>query len=775
MQRNRKRVGGAMTEPKPVDIRTILRHWLNEGWKYRGMNERIAEFRRKDPSHPTRKEYIERVNYEFDLMDKKDFLDYFAVLGDVVRQAKDMGVAVGPARGSAAASLCCFLWRITEVNPLEYPLMLFERFIDINRNDVPDIDLDFEDDRRDEVRQIMIRKYGIDRVGNIGTFTRYRGKNAIDDVARVYSIPKYRVETAKEFLVERSGGDSRQDASIGDTVEMFPQVKEVFDEFPDLYRSIELEGNYKSFGVHAAGLVIGNDALDKYVASYTKKVGSGATEKSVRVLSVDKYDGEHLGLMKLDALGLSTMGMIRKALDMLGMSLEQLYDIPMDDPKTLAAFERADVTGIFQFEGRTMKLVTQELKPKTFMDLAAVNALARPGPLHSGSTGDYIAYRFNRKEREYLHPIVTKICEATEGQIIYQEQILQICREMGQFPYADMGRIRKVISSKLGEAAANEFWEQFRDGAVAQGIPEKTAAATWKRIVTAGTYSFNIAHCVSYSMLGFWAMWLKVHNPLEFYAAQLQKTDDADKQVILMRDMQDRRFGRSYQVMPPALGESGTTWTPVKNGVRAGYQQIPGIGEKTAEKIVEREQEIGGFQHWEELESRRGGIKGIGPATVKKIKDFAENPDPFGIMAIVNATNEIMAAIDNDDIPGVPQVTTNADEVPYEAIEGWRGVILGRLKNRNLQDMFENHRSRTGDELDPSTVKDPHLKDSVTLYLEDTAGTLTVKVNRRIYPKFKAMIWDAKIGHDYILASVFKYPFLGKTIHIDNIWVIDPD
>ena len=764
-----------MTEPTPVDTRTILRHWLNEGWKYRGMDERIKRNRAKDPSHPTRKEYIERVEYEFDLMDKKDFLDYFAVLGDVVRQAKDMGVAVGPARGSAAASLCCFLWRITEVNPLEYPLMLFERFIDINRNDVPDIDLDFEDDRRDEVRQIMIRKYGIDRVGNIGTFTRYRGKNAIDDVARVYSIPKYRVETAKEFLVERSGGDSRQDASIGDTVEMFPQVKEVFDEFPDLYRSIDLEGNYKSFGVHAAGLVIGNDALDKYVASYTKKVGSGATEKSVRVLSVDKYDGEHLGLMKLDALGLSTMGMIRKALDMLGMTLEQLYDIPMDDPKTLAAFERADVTGIFQFEGRTMKLVTQELKPKTFMDLAAVNALARPGPLHSGSTGDYIAYRFNRKEREELHPIVTRICAATEGQIIYQEQILQICREMGQFPYADMGRIRKVISSKLGEAAANEFWEQFRDGAVNQGISEKTASATWKRIVTAGTYSFNIAHCVSYSMLGFWAMWLKVHHPLEFYAAQLQKTDDADKQVVLMRDMQDRRFGRSYQVMPPALGESGITWTPVENGVRAGYRQIPGIGEKTAEKIVEREAEVGGFQHWEELESRRGGIKGIGPATVKRIKDFAENPDPFGIMAIVNATNEIMEAIDTDAIPGVPQVTTNADEVPYEAVEGWRGVILGRLKNRNLQDMFENHRSRTGDELDPSTVKDPHLKDSVTLYLEDVAGTLTVKVNRRIYPKFKAMIWDAKIGHDYILASVFKYPFLGKTIHIDNMWVIDPD
>lgn len=757
-----------------VDTRTVLRHWLNEGWKYRRMDERIKEFRRKDPNHPTRKQYIDRANYEFELMEGKDFLDYFAVLGDVVRQAKDRGVAVGPARGSAAASLNCYLWRITEVNPLEYPLMLFERFIDPNRDDLPDIDLDFEDDRRDEVRQIMIEKYGVERVGNIGTFTRYKGKNSIDTVARVYSIPRFKVERAKEFLVERSGGDSRADASIEDTVEMFPQVKEVFEEYPDLYRTMQLEGNYQSFGVHAAGLVIGADNLDNYVASYTKTVGSGSGQKSVRVLSVDKYDGEPMGLMKLDALGLSTMGMISNALKMLGMTLEELYDIPMDDEETLAAFERADVTGIFQFEGRTMKLVCQELKPKTFMDLAAVNALARPGPLHSGSTGDYIAYRWGRQKRVDIHPVVARICAATEGQIIYQEQILQICREMGQFPYADMGKIRKVISAKQGEAAFNEMWIQFRDGCLNQGYSEKIADAVWRKMVTAGTYAFNIAHCVSYSMLGFWAMWLKVHHPLEFYAAQLQKTDDAEKQVVLMRDMQDKRFGRKYKVMPPALGESGVTWTPVKDGVRAGYQQIPGIGEVTAQKIVEREAEIGGFSVWDELAASRGGIKGIGPKTVEKIKAFAEDEDPFGIGQIVRATEAIMSAIDSDDLPGIPQVTATADDVPYEAGK-WNGVILGRLKNRNLQDMFENYRSREGKELDPETVDSPELKDSVTMYLEDVAGTLTVKVNRKIYPRFKKAIWDAKVGHDYILASVFKYPFLGKTIHINNMWVIDPD
>lgn len=748
---------------EPVDTRTVLRHWLNEGWKYRGFDKLSPKLK---------KEYIERVNYEFGLMETKDFLDYFAVLGDVVRQAKDRGVLVGPARGSAAASLCCYLWRITEVNPMEYPSMLFERFIAPDRNDEPDIDLDFEDERRDEVRQIMIEKYGIDRVGNIGTFTRYRGKNAIDDVARVYQIPAWEIARAKEFLVERSGGDSRFDAGIIDTVEMFPQVKEVFDKYPDLYKSIELEGNYKSFGVHAAGLVIGAQPLDQYVATYAKDVGTGVHKKNVRVLSVDKYDGEHLGLMKLDALGLTTMGMIRNAIDMLGMTLEDLYDIPMDDPETLAAFERADVTGIFQFEGRTTKMVCQEMAPKNFMDLAAVNALSRPGPLHSGSTGDYLAIRSGKQKREEIHPMVSKICEFTEGQIIYQEQILQICGDIGKLPWTHRSAIRKIISSKKGESAFNALWEQFYEGAASQGIDRPTAQEIWKRMVTAGTYAFNIAHCVSYSMLGFWAMWLKVHHPAIFFAAQLQKVKDKDKQIALMKDMQDARYGRSLRILPPHLDESGVTWTPVEGGVRAGFLQIPGVGEKTAIAIAEAHKERH-FGDWIELMGSKGGVKGVGKTTVEKMEEFATKEDPFGIDQVAKDIRAIKQAIRDDLLPGAPMPRHTSDDVPYEDIP-WRGVIVGRLKDINLKDLFEDHRSRTGEDLDPSTVKRPDLKDSVTLYLEDALGTLTVKVNRHSYPKFKDMVWDATKNQDYFLCSVKKFPFLGKTIHVEAMWVIDP-
>lgn len=747
-----------------VDSTTILWEWCRQGWRYRKLNERLTPEQRK--------QYGERVQYEMNLIVDKDFVDYFLVLSDVVRTAKDRGIAVGPARGSAAASLVCYLIRMTEVDPLQYPLMLFERFIDPNRHDLPDVDLDFEDDRRDEVRQIMIEKYGVDRVGNIGTFTRYRGKNAIDDVARVYSLPKFEIDSAKEFIVERSGGDSRFDASILDTVEMFPQVKDTFDKYPELYKSIELEGNYKSFGVHAAGLVIGASRLTDYVATYGKK-GVGRNKNDVQVLSVDKYDGEHLGLMKLDALGLSTMGMISRATKMLGMSLNDLYDIPMTDQPTLSAFQRADVTGIFQFEGRTMKLVCEELKPETFMDLAAVNALARPGPLHSGSTGEYIAIRHGRQKRHDLHPIVARICDATEGQIIYQEQILQITRDVGKFPWTHASAIRKIISSKKGESAFNAMWGDFRDGAAQSNIDEHTAAEIWKRMATAGTYAFNIAHCVSYSMLGFWAMWLKVHHPKEFYAAALQKQDDTDRQRVLMRDAQDARFGRSIQILPPHPVHSAATWIPdpVENAVRAGYHQLPRVGEATAHKIVEHAATTP-LEAWSDLKE----IKGIGPKMVESVEAFCAHPDPFRVFQLRDELNAIRRDLANppkgSGLAMLPRPNTTADQIPYEDKRSTH-VVLGRLKNRNLQDLFENYRSRTGEELDPKTVDKPELKDSMTLYLEDETGLMTVKVSRHLYPEVKEMLWGTKLGVDYLLVDAFKYAFLGKTIHARALWPIE--
>lgn len=738
----------------------MYRKWLNDGWLYRGFN-RI--------SRKKQREFISRVEYETSLFIDKDFIDYFMMLSDAVRACKDNGIPVGPARGSAAASLVCYLLRITEVNPMNYPLMFFERFVDPNRFDLPDVDLDFDDDLRDYVRQHMIKRYGVDRVGNIGTFTRYRGKNAIDDVARVYSIPKYDIAQVKDLLVERSGGDSRFDASIADTVNMFPQAREVFDRHPRLWEAVDLEGNYKGFGVHAAGIVVGASALTDSVATYVKH-DVGKNKNTLAVLSVDKYDGEALGMLKLDALSLATMGMIRIALETIGMKLEELYDIPMDDEKTLKGFERADVKGIFQFDGRTMKMVCEQIKPRVFMDLAAVNALSRPGPLHSGSTGDYIAIRNGEKPNEELHPIVSKITEMTEGQIIYQEQILQICREVGKFPWVHAAAIRKIISQKKGEAAFEGMWNDFKKGAMSQAISEDVARAIWNRMVTAGTYAFNVAHCVSYSMLGFWAMWLKQHHPLAFYSSQLQKVKP-ERQLELMRDMQDRRFGRTFSVLPPDPNLSGTTWrvSPDGQGVLAGLTQIPGIGLTTAKAIIEERETNGAYDGWDDLVA----IKGLGPKTITKLKDFCAQDDPFEIKKIERQSAEIRAWIKSGMAFEIPMPDTLSDEIPYDAKKSYH-VIMGIVNHRNYQDMYEDWRARYGEELNPDDVKDPHLKDSMTMFMEDELGPISVKVDRWRYPKYKKDLWGVVIGHHYIIAKVMKNPFYGKSVKVLEMWVVDP-
>lgn len=424
--------------------------------------------------------------YETGLLIDKEFVSYFLMLSEGVRWAKDRGIAVGPARGSAAASLACYILRITEVDPLQYPTMVFERFIDATRADLPDVDLDFADDRRAEVIQHMRDKYGADHVGNIANNTRYRGKNSIDDVARVYEIPIWETRVAKDLIIERSGGDSRQSDSLEDTFAMFPKAAEVLRKYPELKYAMRLEGNMRSWSTHAAGVVISNIPINDVCATY-RRDGAGSD-----VLAYDKKDAEYLGMLKADFLGLTTMGMIGLALEEIGMGLDELYRIPLDDPETLAAFKRNDVVGIFQFEGRATRVVCADVSPDNFMHLADINALSRPGPLFSGMTAQYVDVKHGRKKAEELHPIVDKVTAWSYGQIVYQEQVLTIIKEMGGFPVTKIADIRKIISQKLGEMSFQKMFEEFVEGAYRlHGVERSLAERVWKFMVTSATYSFN--------------------------------------------------------------------------------------------------------------------------------------------------------------------------------------------------------------------------------------------------------------------------------------------
>lgn len=761
--------------PLPPDADSpsaLLRRWLNDGWKYRGMSamSHLRDYEGRTP--------LERAQYELGMVESKGFTDYFLVTSDAVRYAKDNGIPVGPARGSAAASLVCYLLRITEVNPLLFPTLLFERFIDVNRHDLPDIDVDFDDERRHEVAEYLAAKYGEDRVGNIGTFTQYKGKNSIDDVARVFRIPDHEVATLKNLLIERSSGDLRANATIEDTVEMFPQAAEVIERHPELLKSTLLEGNVRDMSVHAAGLVIANGPLSDFCAVYTRVDNEGNV---TQVVSLDKYDAEYLNVLKLDALGLKTMAMIRICLEFIGMSLEDLYAIPLDEPETLQGFKEGDVVGVFQFDGRAMRSVNNGVIPDNFMEVADVNALARPGPLHSGATAEYIDVKHGRKEPTHWHPVIDNITKHTNFQVVYQEQILQVVRLLGEFSWEEASRIRKIISKKRGEQEFNTMRAKFVHGAAKHGLDEEGANRVFSMLATAGAYAFNAAHCVSYGMLAYWTMWLKRHYPAEFYVASLMKTgmdkNNRDRLMNLLKDARDH----GVPMLPLNMNRSGATWTlgKTKDGrsaIRPGFLQIHGIGDKLAARIIQERDERDGFDGWDAVAS----IHGVGPSKITALKDFIASDDPFKLDVLPNLVKHVAKAIKrgelvDDEGQPLPVPTHRAVDVPYDRQERNLNVVwLGRIKERNLKDLFELHHSRTGEHLDPDTVKNPELNEWVVMVCEDGTEPIVVTVNRWQYPKWKEVVWSAVERKDLILVKGFKYGVQSRrAIYVTQMWVIE--
>ena len=770
----------ALDLDEPVDSEEIMRAWLNQGWRYR-----IEQGNNRLKTH--RADYIARVKHEMATISPKGFTDYFLIMSDAVRWAKDNGIPVGPARGSAAASLVCYLLRITEIDPLQFPLMYFERFISPDREDTPDIDLDFDDERRIEVRNYLVRRYGADRVGNIGTFTKYKGKNSIDDVARVFQIPSWVAKIPKEMIVERSGGDSRQDQALLDTLEMFPKAKEVFDNNPDLWKATRLEGNLRGMSTHAAGLVVANGPMSEVVAMYTREVKG----EQITAVSVNKKDAEYLNLLKMDFLGLSTMGMLRYALNWAGMSLEELYRVPLDDEDTINAFRENDVIGIFQFEGRATRLVNREVRPDNFLELSDINGLSRPGPLFSGTTAEYIRVKRGQAKATRFHPIIDELTTATRGQIIYQEQVLKALSDFGGLSVRRVHEIRRIISQKLGEAAFNTSSRDFIDAAISiHGVSEETATTVWGRLVTSASYSFNIAHCISYAMLAYWCMFMKVHFPEAFYAAQLRKSAE-EKWARLIKDAE--RHNIKVKTVIPGVSEK--QWIPVRDllvwrsptdvdgekierGVVAGWQQLHGIGAATADAIVTHDEELRngtgeGVQSPDDLLV----IKGIGDKTVAKLREQMESDDPFGLLKTKDALDSIREAIREREIP-LRRPTHISDGILD--VDGGRAVVwIGLVKLVEYKDAIEDERARTGKELEDiiKEMDQPDLPTSATLHCYDDGDEdVYVRIPRKIFPRFKEALEGIALKHDvvYVIARKSNGGF-GASLYVKQLMVIDPD
>ena len=793
--------------PLPKGYRSnvdLLWDWLRLGWRHRSMAQHLAK-------NCSSSDYTARLHREVNQIVAKDFVDYFLMLSDVIRWAKDHGIVVGPARGSAAASLVCYLLRITEVDPMAFPQMYFERFIDPNRVDLPDVDLDFDDERRDEIRRYLVSKFGPGHVGNIGTYTAWKGKNSIDDVARVTGVPKFETERLKEFIIERSSGDSRYSKTLEDTIGQFELAKAIWDRNPELKRALALEGMLKGMGVHSAGLVVSRAPLTDTIALYSRTLKSripGGPDRKLSVLSVDKRDAEYLGMMKIDMLGLTTLGMIKHCMEMTGMSLDDLYAIDIHDPRVIDAFKRGDVKGIFQFEGRTTRMVTDQLKPDTFQELVDINALSRPGPFHSGTTLDYINQKWGKWNREdarnrWTHnSLIEEVCGYTKYQIIYQEQLLAICRRMGNFSWVLASEIRKIVSLKYGEAAFAAKREKFLEGAVANGVDVKEADIIFRRMMTAGQYAFVLAHSVSYTMLGYWAMYFKIYHPREFYAASLRKSK-SDKWAMLMRDAIDPKYaslrgdGQAVHASGVDLDLSDITWTVGADKLLPGFSQVPGIGlMKAAEIVVDRELAWESGNSWDLNDI--SALPGIGPkklATIKAWSSLTGN-DPFGIMRFRNSLEEIRQMLRAGTLSDpwgdmLPTPTHRSEDLPFDLgvqfydSEGnamWGQddskfpvIWLGRVHGRNLRDIFEEYRSREGVDLDPTTIRDPDKKHSMVLYAYDETDEINVRISRWKFDRFKELLMKMRLDHDLVLVDGYKNRSFGRKIEVNNLWVIDPE
>jgi DNA polymerase III subunit alpha len=742
----------------------LLWAWCRYGWRYRNISRRpVAE----------QIWHGERIKREMDMILGKDFADFFLFTSDTIRWAKDNDVAIGPGRGSVAASDVSYMTRITEIDPYRYPGMIFERFMDVTRHDPPDIDVDCSDEERYKVYDYIAYKYGAECVGHIGNFVRYRAKNSLQDVAMVYRIPIAAKETVANLAIERSGGDSRADATLEDTFEMFPAARAVLEMFPDLGKASRLEADVRGMSVHACGLMVANSPLTDICAVYEKD--------GERVLSIDKIDAEYVGALKLDFLGLSTMGMIARCLRMTGLTLEDLYAIPDDHPGAIEIFRNGDVVGIFQFEGRATRLVNRDVRPDHFMHITDINALSRPGPLFSGQTAEYIEVRHGRKQPTPLHPIVDEITKDTYGQMIYQEHILRCLKEIGDLPWTNVHHIRRIIAKKAGQAAFQQNFDEFAEGAWRlHRIDRDKAEEIWHRLVTSGTYAFNIAHAVSYSMLAFWTAWLKANYPVEFYAASLAKATSADLQFRLMRDA----LAHSIDVRAPSLQYSKATWRAVPGiGLVAGWQQIPKVGAKTAQRM---EEAAGGYGYDDWIELR--AIPGIGDKTIARIEAWVEAKDPFGlyrterrlgaVRRFLRGKGKGLAPVPTHDGAQLAKMSVRTRLPGERWVPGPKVIYMGMVRKVEYKDIVEDERSRTGKEVEEilKEIKRPDLIKRATLHCFDTSDEeVYARVNRFQFPKLQRQLGTIRANRDVVIIAGNRIGGFGTPITVDRIWVLDPD
>ena len=517
------------------------------------------------------KVYIDRLEEELSIIKDKSFASYFLVVADMINWAKDNNIMVGPGRGSAAGSLVCYSLGITDVDPIEYDLLFF-RFINPERNDFPDIDTDFEDRRRKEVKDYLKKKFK--HVASISTYTYFKDKGVIRDAARVFMVPLQDVNRAMKSI---------------DTFEDFmesPNTKEFRMKYPEVVWLAErLRGKIRSVGVHAAGVVVAKDDLRNFAPIESREDAQDKVSGRIPVVAYDMDTVADIGLIKLDALGLKTLSVISDTLKAIKERHNKdivLSDLPFDDLDVYKTLSEGYTKGVFQAEATPYTNLLIKMGVDKFEDLAASNALVRPGAMNTVGAS-YINRKHGREAVSYVHEIMKPFTENTYGVIIYQEQVMQACVHLGGMSWSEADKVRKIIGKKKDAKEFDQFKDQFIDGA-SKHISKKKAESLWHDFEAHAGYSFNRSHAVAYSMLSYYTAWLKHYYPLEFIFSILKNENDKDKRTEYL--IEAKRL--NLKILLPHINESELYFSLKENAIQFGLAEVKFISDSIANKIIEK-------------------------------------------------------------------------------------------------------------------------------------------------------------------------------------------
>lgn len=565
--------------------------------RYNGASREEAEKLDPDEIIPKLSDEVrERAKMELGVMGNMGYEGYFLIVQDFINWGKSQGIVFGPGRGSAAGSIIAYALNITDLDPLKYGL-LFERFLNPDRISMPDIDVDIQDTRRDEVIEYCAKKYGEDHVSNIATFGKMFGRMAVRDVARVLEVPYAESDRLAKLVPPPSQGrhiplsvSIKEDADLRNEYENNPTAKEVLDY------AIQLEGTIRSHGVHACGVVIAPDTLVNYIPLEMAQKGVVATQFPMGEV-------EELGLLKMDFLGLSNLTIINNAMRIIRKAYKKeinLSELPLDDKKTYELFQRGDTTGVFQLESAGMKRYLRGLKPTTFEDIIAMVALYRPGPMQF--IDSFIRRKHGEEEITYLHSGMKNSLKNTYGILVYQEQFMQISKEWCGFTGGQADTLRKAVGKKKIDLM-KKVKPEFVEGAVKVGGATKEIAETfWTQLEEFANYCFNKSHAACYGLIAYWTAYLKAHYPDAFMAALMTSDhDDTDRLAIEITEC--KHMGIS--VLSPDVNESFVEFAvvPNENKIRFGMSAVKGVGVGAVEEVL-RAREDGPFTSVEDFARR---------------------------------------------------------------------------------------------------------------------------------------------------------------------------